>query len=295
MKRKFDLRGDLAPMRLVDDDEADGDVGVSSDDGRGGDAWDARGDDQLWDVPNLVRRARRVADQSQRDLAEVLGVSQSTVAKWETGVREPSLKRFRRLLEVARLWVRVLSAEAPPPGALSSGVASLAQGSPSVAHGCRPGGGYDVLPMRTDAVRDAARRRFPAHLDVWVRDGIGQPRWDRPYRDVFAPRRPRRDAFRRATGVVPEDHPSRLEVDCLREGWRRGRETIRAHQQAMRDQMLRAAGVPPMCEPSGECICPDECYVGGPQGDPKPCGMDCPCQCESLANIGRSTLGGVRR
>ncbi|WP_191280514.1 helix-turn-helix domain-containing protein, partial [Nocardioides flavus (ex Wang et al. 2016)] len=40
-------------------------------------------------VPGLVRRVRRILDVSQRGLAALLGVSQSVVARWETGRTSP--------------------------------------------------------------------------------------------------------------------------------------------------------------------------------------------------------------
>jgi transcriptional regulator with XRE-family HTH domain len=41
----------------------------------------------------LIRRARRRAGLSQRELAERLGTTQAVVARWETGVRSPTLER----------------------------------------------------------------------------------------------------------------------------------------------------------------------------------------------------------
>ena len=42
-------------------------------------------------IPGLVRRIRRILDVSQRGLAALLGVSQSVVARWETGRTSPRM------------------------------------------------------------------------------------------------------------------------------------------------------------------------------------------------------------
>ena len=55
------------------------------------------------DLSGLIRRARRRAKLSQRELAHDLGVSQSAVAKWETGRTEPSARMLTRILRMAGL------------------------------------------------------------------------------------------------------------------------------------------------------------------------------------------------
>jgi transcriptional regulator with XRE-family HTH domain len=92
---------------------------------------------------DLVRSARRLADLSQRQLAERAGVSPGTVAKIETGEREPSLKLLLALLDAAGCSLRVV-----------------------------PRSGDELPVLRDDDMRDAARRRFPAHLDVYYFRGV---------------------------------------------------------------------------------------------------------------------------
>lgn len=55
------------------------------------------------EVPGLVRRIRRILDVSQRGLAAALGVSQSVVARWETGRTSPRASVLQRLLGMAGL------------------------------------------------------------------------------------------------------------------------------------------------------------------------------------------------
>ena len=58
------------------------------------------------EVPGLVRRIRRILDVSQRGLAAVLEVSQSMVARWETGRTSPRADVLHHLLQLAGLRVR---------------------------------------------------------------------------------------------------------------------------------------------------------------------------------------------
>lgn len=94
------------------------------------------GDDQ---TSGLIRRVRRLAKLSQRELAHDLGVSQSAVAKWETGRTAPSARMLTRILDRAQLRL----------------VAVRRDGEP-------------VPAMRPVAARDAGGRRYPAHTFVWA-------------------------------------------------------------------------------------------------------------------------------
>src|SRR3954447_1421931 len=84
----------------------------------------------------LLRRIRRTADLSQRQLADGLGVARSTVARAETGERDLPATVLARAAELAGL--------------------RLALGD---------GTGAEVAGMDPDAIRDAGGRHFPAHLD----------------------------------------------------------------------------------------------------------------------------------
>jgi transcriptional regulator with XRE-family HTH domain len=91
-------------------------------------------------VPGLVRRIRRILDVSQRGLAALIGVSQSAVARWETGRTSPRVSVVQHLLRLAGLRAEVHDAE----------------------------NGEVVEPMRDDGARDRAGRRYPAHVDLVV-------------------------------------------------------------------------------------------------------------------------------
>lgn len=136
-----------------------------------------------FDVPGLIRRVRRVCDLNQLELAERLGVSQSTIGRWETGAAEPTVSMFTTLVALAgwSLSVRDENAEA-------------------------------VRPMRPDGVRDAAGRRRPAHLDVKPRRPT-YTSWGRKIVDREAPGRVNRGAGRRRKESAERVRAMRLAED----------------------------------------------------------------------------------
>jgi HTH-type transcriptional regulator/antitoxin HipB len=88
-------------------------------------------------MPGMVRRIRRILDVSQRGLAAILEVSQSVVARWETGRTSPRASVVERLLRLARLQVTVHDEDR-----------------------------REVRPMRADGARTHGGSRFPAHVDL---------------------------------------------------------------------------------------------------------------------------------
>nr|WP_246214946.1 helix-turn-helix transcriptional regulator [Modestobacter muralis] len=85
----------------------------------------------------MLRRVRRAADLSQRELARRLGLSPTTVAQVETGRRDLPVTALIRAAELADLRIALVD-----------------------------GDGQEVTGMATDAVRDRGGRHFPAHLDT---------------------------------------------------------------------------------------------------------------------------------
>ncbi len=132
-------------------------------------------------LPGALRRIRRLADLSQRELGQAAGASQSAIAQAESGRRD--------------LPVRTL--------AVAAGLAGLRLALVDE-------NGVDVPGMAPDRARDRGRRRFPAHLDPQHTDELGyfyEPRRDRPEPwFTFARDRETRDHLRGRAGT-PDDHP----------------------------------------------------------------------------------------
>lgn len=118
----------------------------------------------------LVRRARRIADLSQRQMAGRAGVSPGTVGRVESGTMTPSLAVLQRMLAAAGLCLAVIDHD-----------------------------GHVIQPMEIwDETLDGAGRRYPSHLDTildprpgeWWADQYGLARppetfhRDRRYRDA---------------------------------------------------------------------------------------------------------------
>ncbi len=89
-------------------------------------------------IPGMVRRVRRILDVSQRGLAARLGVSQSVVARWETGRTSPRMSVMERLLRMARVQMSFHDDDT----------------------------GEVVGPMRADGARTHGGSRYPAHGDL---------------------------------------------------------------------------------------------------------------------------------
>lgn len=135
-----------------------------------------RGASVTFDVAGYVRRARRLADLSQRELAERLGVAQPLVARVETG-GSLNVSVFARILALAGLRIVVVDDSGDVVAAM-------------------PGSGY----------RSRAGSRLPAHLDVHAAPERLTTKQllraaDPAPRSVWYHRRPDRDARRRVSGA----------------------------------------------------------------------------------------------
>jgi transcriptional regulator with XRE-family HTH domain len=133
-----------------------------------------------FDLCGALRRIRRIADLSQRELASAAGLSASAVAHAEAGTRDLPARALARAAEVAGLRLALLDA-----------------------------GGREVVGMDPDVVRDRAGRLFPAHLDTRYGD---EDWWYTPHRYdreqpwyTFDRARWIRD-WHRARDGTPDDH-----------------------------------------------------------------------------------------
>jgi transcriptional regulator with XRE-family HTH domain len=197
----------------------------------------------------LLRRIRRVADLSQRELAAALDVHASQVARFETGEREVPVTLLVQAAALAGLRLALLD-----------------------------GDGREVAPMTADGVRDRARRRFPAHLDTRHGDEdwwYGPERYGRrPPRYTFDRDRRLRDRWRDRDGT-PDDHlEPRPEDDLAHRAELRARAAWEKRQEARQ----RLVGTPrdlPELEPC-TCLptCEDLLEAVNRHAE------DCPCGCD---------------
>jgi transcriptional regulator with XRE-family HTH domain len=205
-----------------------------------------------FDVPGVLRRIRRSADLSQRDLADRCGVSHSVIAHAECGKRDLPTNLLERAAGLAGLRLAVLDRN-----------------------------GVEVTGMTADGARDRGHRRFPAHLDTRHSDEgwwHGPERYSRPPPwFTFDRERQKRDARRRATGT-PEDHHVPQPGDSPAE---RKAARVRAARERKREELerRRAAGELPEL-PTFTCCCPPGCddvddWSGKPVHAP-----ECACGCD---------------
>jgi len=206
-----------------------------------------------FDLGGVLRRIRRLADLSQRELAVEARVRVSTLAHAEAGTRDLPVSSLARAAAVAGLRL-----------ALVDGI------------------GAEVTPMGADTVRDLSRRQFPAHLDTRRSDEgcwLCEPRRDRPESSfTYTKDRNARDRRRRTDGtpedhlpVAPGDSPAERAAARRRDYWRR-----RADERERRFLAGDFAGI----DDGFECTCPPRCaelddFSGRPVHAP-----ECPCRCD---------------
>jgi transcriptional regulator with XRE-family HTH domain len=206
-----------------------------------------------FDAGGLLRRIRRLADVSQRELAAALGVSKSSVAAIETGGHGVDALVLARAAALAGLRLTLLDAE-----------------------------GREVAPMSAERVRDLGGRRFPAHLDTRRSDvgrWIHEPRRDRPETAfTFTRDRRHRDSSRRATGTATDHHPV-LPGDspaARREERRHAAARERARERGRRFLAGEFRALP---EPF-QCTCPPACDELDDRSGRPVHADDCPCSCD---------------
>jgi transcriptional regulator with XRE-family HTH domain len=206
-----------------------------------------------FDLSGVLRRIRRVADLSQRGLADRCELSQSAVAQAESGRRDLPTQILARAAELAGLRLALLDAA-----------------------------GNEVGGMAPDTVRDLGGRRFPAHLDT-VHSDERWWRWAHRFdrsRPTYTFGRDRggRDARRRARGTpvdhhpfVPGDSPAERAADRRRAALRK-----RAEERERRFLTGELTGL----DDGFTCSCPPGCD-GLDDGSGRPVHADgCPCRCD---------------
>lgn len=100
-------------------------------------------------IAGVLRRARRTADLSQRELAKKARMHHGVVARIEAGRSEPSVALLNKLLSCAGVMLVPVMIDT----------------------------GDELGTMPTETMRDAADRYFPSHLDVRRTHGPGSLMW----------------------------------------------------------------------------------------------------------------------
>jgi transcriptional regulator with XRE-family HTH domain len=205
-----------------------------------------------FDLAGALRRIRRQADLSQRDLADAAGCSQSSIAKAESGHRGMPVDLLSRLAGLAGLRLALLDDT-----------------------------GVEVPAMAAGAVRDRANRRFPAHLDVRYGDQDwwhGDERYAReqPWY-TFDRLRYTRDHWRARTGT-PDDHRQPRPGDAPEE--RRAARLEAARQRRAEEQQRRRESGTHRPVADFECTCPPACDELDDRSGRPVHTEDCPCSCD---------------
>ncbi|WP_176450140.1 helix-turn-helix domain-containing protein [Geodermatophilus saharensis] len=210
------------------------------------------------DLPGLLRRIRRTADLSQREMARSTGTSRATIAAAEAGTRGLDARTLARLAAVAGLRLALVDAD-----------------------------GAEVAPMDGAAVRDGGGRRFPAHLDTRHGDEgwwHGPHRYDRdPVTYTFTRVREHRDEQRARRGT-PEDHQLPQPGDALAD---RAADRRAAARRAREEDLERRRAAGLLRSPVDLlCECPPACDdllledLPPVPGRPGPHTDDCACSCD---------------
>jgi len=206
-----------------------------------------------WDLAGAVRRIRRRADMSQRQVAEACGVAATVVAKAEARTRDLPTLVVSRLAAVAGLRLALLDSAT----------------------------GDEVQPMTDDAVRDAGDRHFPAHLDTrhgdddwWGTEHRPRTRQPRYTYDVD-----RRLRDRRRREATPDDHHAPAPGDSLTEraAARRQERWRRVAEERERWFLANAGRVRP--DPF-TCTCPPGCDEVAHPDDDLAHAEECACRCD---------------
>ena len=179
-----------------------------------------RAEDEPFDGARFIVRARRMADLSQRELAEAIGLSRATVGRLESGAARVDTMTLSVILEQAGLRLAVVD-----------------------------GNGQEVAPIPSDVLRDHGGRRFPGHLDARPpleapADRVDSRRGGPPARGWYH-QRPAR-AYRRGRQGVPLDHPTES--------------GLRDSKQLARERVLAAARARHQVALDPECACLDACF-----------------------------------
>jgi HTH-type transcriptional regulator/antitoxin HipB len=206
-----------------------------------------------FDLPGVLRRIRRRADLSQRELARLIETSKSAVAAVEAGHAGLDTRLLARAAALAGLRVALLDQA-----------------------------GVEVNGMSGAAVRDGAGRLFPAHLDTRYGD---EDWWHGPERYsrqqpwyTFDRRRYTRDYWRGRQGT-PDDHQLPQPGDSPEERAAARRRAAHLRRLEERERRLRETPWRP-AEEAFTCQCPPLCEELDDRSGRPVHAPECRCHCD---------------
>ncbi|MCA0144798.1 helix-turn-helix transcriptional regulator [Blastococcus sp. LR1] len=207
----------------------------------------------VFDPSAALRRIRRTADLSQRELAERIGASKSAIGRIECGHGGLDVGLLVRAAALAGLRLALLDES-----------------------------GQEVRGMSRDAVRDRSGRRFPAHLDTM----LSEERWwrwdirrDRAQPSYTFDRRARWEAPARRRADRPDDHLLAQPGDAPWERAAARRAEARRRAAEEHERRFLAGELRDLPE-SFACTCPARCDELDDWSGKPVHAEDCACACD---------------
>jgi hypothetical protein len=120
----------------------------------------------------VLRRVRQVVGLSQRALAERAGTTQSAVAAYESGAKQPSVATLDRIVRAAGLRL---------DWSVEAAVSPLADAAAGIREALAGGDEAEALRHVAEFVTALERVREPARIAAILADepsGVGDRRWD---------------------------------------------------------------------------------------------------------------------
>jgi transcriptional regulator with XRE-family HTH domain len=206
-----------------------------------------------FDLCGALRRIRRRADMSQRELAAAAGVSASAIAHAEAGSRDLPVGGLVRAAALAGLRLALLD-----------------------------DAGSEVAGMTDAGARNRGYRRLPAHLDTVHSDDRWTRYETRPGRArptyTFDRDRTGRDQIRQRYGT-PDDHHVPRPGDTPEERAAARREAMWRRAEEARRRWVEANRGRPF-DNGFTCTCPPECDELDDRSGKPVHAEECPCGCD---------------
>lgn len=194
---------------------------------------------------DLIRRARRHAELSQREMAHAIGISKSTLARAEVDNGSVSLPVLLAALAVGGIDLIAVDDDG------------------------------EAFPLRPDGLRDRGGRKLPAHLQARVASSSESvpAHWSGSSRRN-APVRWRLRSRHQPMPMLSWQHPGPEDVAVVRRHDADERAFRQIVAQIRREDVGRRATLDP---PLAPCSCSEDCVRQATT-----CPPTCPCGCESL-------------